>query len=73
MYILLIEAELERAKTIHPNYPENMFERVAIISEEMGEVVKATLDHSYGKDSIEHIKEELIQTAAMCIRMLEKL
>lgn len=68
-----IDIELKRAEKIHPNYPYDIFRQLAIIQEEAGEVTKAVLHFVYEKGSIEDIKEELIQTAAMCIRMLEAL
>ena len=68
-----IEAELKRAEIIHPDYPTDMFRQVAILNEESGEVTKAVLDYHYEGGSIEHIQEELIQTAAMCMRMLMNL
>ena len=66
----LIQDELERAIAIHPDYPGDIFKQLAIMQEEAGEVAKAVNDYSDGNDSIEHIKEELIQTAAMCVRMI---
>lgn len=66
----LIQDELERAIAIHPDYPSDIFKQLAIMQEEAGEVAKAVNDYSDGKDSIEHIKEELIQTSAMCVRMM---
>ena len=66
----LIQDELERAIAIHPDYPSDIFKQLAIMQEEAGEVTKAVLDYSDSKDSLEHIKEELIQTAAMCVRMI---
>lgn len=68
-----VDHELCRAKKLHQNYPTDMFQQLAIMQEEAGEVTKAVLDYSDGKDTIEHIREELIQTAAMCLRMLENL
>ena len=35
-----IDVELQRAKTKHPNYPENMFQQLAIMQEEAGELLK---------------------------------
>lgn len=64
-----IDAELKRAEKLHPNYPTDMFRQLAIMQEESGEVAKSVIDYHYSKDTIEHIKEELIQTAAMCMRM----
>ena len=69
----LIDAELTKAKQKHPDYPDDMFRQVAIINEESGEATKAVLCYHYENGSIEDIKKELIQTAAMCMRMLENL
>jgi len=68
-----IDAELTKAKTKHPNYPESLFEQLAIMQEEAGEVTKAVLHYFYERGSKEDIKKELIQTAAMCMRMLENI
>lgn len=69
----IIEAELNRAMKKHPNYPKDMFKQLAIMQEEAGEVTKAVLHYHFEKGNIEHIREELIQTAAMCMRMLQNL
>ena len=68
-----IESELNKAKKKHPSYPDDMFRQVAIMNEEAGEVTKAVLHYHYEAGSIEDVRKELIQTAAMCIRMLENL
>ncbi len=68
-----IDAELNRAKQKHPNWPKGMFQQLAIMQEEAGEVTKAVLHYHYEGGTIEHVKEELVQTAAMCMRMLENL
>jgi len=67
-----IDAELQRAKEIHPVWPDSIFQQLAIMQEEAGEVTKAILDFSFHKGPVEDIKKELIQTAAMCMRMLER-
>ena len=69
----LIKAELQRAENIHPDYPSDLFHQVAILNEESGEVTKAVLDYFYDAQPFENIKTELIQTAAMCIRMLQNM
>lgn len=69
----IIEAELQRAKEKHPDYPKDMFRQLAILQEEAGEVTKAVLDYHYENDNLDHVKVEIIQTAAMCMRMLENL
>ena len=66
----LIEEELQKAEKKHPNWPENIFKQAAIVSEETGEMVRACLHLEDEGGSIHQIKDELIQTAAMCIRML---
>lgn len=68
-----IEAELNRAKKLHPNYPTDIYHQLAIMQEEAGEVAKAVLDYKSNKASLNDVREELIQTAAMCVRMLENL
>jgi NTP pyrophosphatase (non-canonical NTP hydrolase) len=70
-----IERELDRAEALHPEYPESMYKRFAIMAEESGEVAKAILDwESYKSPGTwNHIREELIQTAAMCVRMLKNM
>jgi len=68
-----IDKELQRAERIHPFFPKNIFHQLAIMQEEAGEVAKAVNDCSSGKASIEDVRAELIQTAAMCMRMLNNL
>ena len=68
-----IDAELKRAKEKHPEFPADIFRQLAIMQEEAGEVTKAVLHYHYEGGSLDHIREELIQTAAMCMRMLENL
>ena len=65
-----IQQGLEFAKKKHPNYPTDMFRQLAIMQEEAGEVTKAVLDYHYEGGPLEDICQELIQTAAMCMRML---
>lgn len=68
-----IVEELKRAEEKHPVYPNNIFEQLAIMQEEAGEVTKAVLHHTYENASLEDVRDELIQTAAMCIRMLKNM
>ena len=71
--IQLIRDELMKAKIKHPDYPEDMFEQLAIMTEESGEVAKAVLQYKREGGELQEVKDELVQTAAMCIRMLENL
>ena len=68
-----IDRELTRAENLHPNYPSSIFQQLAIMQEEAGEVTKAVLDYSEGKAALHDVREELTQTAAMCVRMLKNL
>ena len=73
--LLDIEQELERAKKKHPFFPLDAVGRCSIMSEEAGEAVQAANDIVYGgvddAKQTEHLKKELLQTAAMCVRILE--
>lgn len=68
-----IDKEYIRAENKHPDFPNDIFIQLAIMQEEAGEVTKAVLHYSYEGGSLQDIKDELIQTAAMCVRMLESL
>jgi len=59
---------MARARKLHPS-PDLL---LTAFSEEAGEVVKAALDHYEGKGSVEEIRTELIQVAAMVGRLLEE-
>jgi len=65
--------ELERAETIHQNFPVNEFEALAVWHEEVGEVTKALLDAKHKGSSREDIKTEAIQAIAMGFRFLKNL
>jgi malate synthase len=68
-----IEDELERAETIYPDYPFDLIHRVAIMIEEAGETMRAALNHEYHGDSLDLVREEAVQTAAMCIRLIDSI
>jgi NTP pyrophosphatase (non-canonical NTP hydrolase) len=74
--------ELKRAKKKHPNWPDHIVARAAIVSEEAGELVRASLIYKYERSvegseeqllQIKEMRTEAVQTAAMCIRFLENL
>ena len=71
--VIEVLAELERAETIHPNFPANEFEALAVWHEEVGEVTKALLDAKHKGSSREDIKTEAIQAIAMGFRFLKNL
>lgn len=68
-----IQAEVNRAKTKHPNWPEDNIHAAAIVCEESGELIRAALQHKYDGGSIDEMRKEAIQTAATCILFLESL
>lgn len=68
-----IITELESAEKKHPLFPTDILHQIAIVNEESGEATRASLHVVYEKGSKQAVKEELIQTAAMCIRMLKNL
>jgi len=62
--------ELKRAENIHPGWPENIFEALAIVGEEFGELQQAVLQNKYEGGIESHIYEEAIQLSAMSLRFL---
>lgn len=65
-----IETELNRAIAKHPQFPKDIIHQVGIMQEEAGEAMKAALQLVYEKGTMEEVKKELIETAAMCLRTL---
>ena len=63
--------ELKRAEQKFPDFPEDIIHKVGIMAEESGEATRASLQYVYENGKIDDLKEELIQTAAMCIRCLK--
>ena len=73
-----ILSELERAKIKYPSHywpwngNLNIFEMCALVGVEAGEAMQAANKLRFvGVDSLEHVKQELIQTASTAIRVLE--
>jgi len=65
-----IMEELTRARAIWPRWPSDIFEALAIVNEELGESQQAALQLCHENGSIEALRTELIQLAAMVIRMI---
>ena len=65
-----ITEEVDRAKSLH-DWPKDIIHQVAVIGEESGEALQASLNHVYEGLSKDLIREEVIQCAATCIRYLE--
>ncbi len=68
-----ILTEVEKAEAKHPNWPADLVYMDQIINEEKGEVTRAVLIHCLEAGPIDEVKKELVQTAAMCVRMLKNI
>jgi hypothetical protein len=73
-----IDKEIKRAENKFPIWPDDFVIQAAIVCEESGELLKATLDFRNCGGSVakleaimQDIKMEAIQTAAMAIRFIE--
>lgn len=61
--------ELRRAEAKFPGWPDDLIHGVGILVEEVGETMQAALQHVYEGGSIERVKEESTQAAAMAMRL----
>lgn len=66
----LVVEEMNKAITKHPQWPSNVVEMAAIVTEEAGEVIREANHIREGIGSIEDVRKELIHTAGTAIRML---
>ena len=70
----LISAEVRLAEIIHPTWPKELLLQTMIMLEEAGEVAKSSVENSSGFiDDMENYIDEVVQTAAMCVRILKNL
>lgn len=68
-----VYSALEYAIRKHPIFPYDVVHMVAIMEEEAGEAMRAALQYYYEGGNIKDLKEELLQTAAMCLRCLNNI
>ena len=68
-----VEAEVCKARKKWPESYKDIIHATALINEEAGETIQAALDLTYDNGTIEKVKKETIQTAAMCFRLLENI
>lgn len=70
-----IAAELARAVSKFPTWPTDPLHALAVLGEEFGELTKAMLQFTYEphKTSIDEIRTEALQTAAMALRLYRSL
>jgi len=71
--VVMVLAEMQRAIHKHPEWPVDNVKRAAIVAEESGELIREANLLDEGKGSLSVLKNECIQTAAMCFRMLDAL
>ena len=62
----LIEQERKRQNKLHPKFPVSIPQQIPILLEEVGEVAKA-----FNENDVENYEVELVQVAAVCVRILE--
>jgi len=70
---LEIAEELEKAEVMHPDWPTDIVYALAIMIEEAGEAMRAAVQYELEGGDLRQVRNELIQTAAMCIRAIEHL
>jgi len=63
-------AELRRAEAKFPGWPDDVVHAAAIVAEESGELVQASLDLYYGRGNREQVIKEAVHTTAMGFRFL---
>ena len=63
-----IMKELLKAEEKFPWWPEDIIHAAAILQEECGELIRASLQYYYQGGSIEKVKKEMLQTGAMVFR-----
>jgi hypothetical protein len=66
----MAKKEVNRATTLFPDWPENQFEALSILSEEIGEVHKALIDLKHKSGPVEDVITETVQSIAMGYRFL---
>jgi hypothetical protein len=64
--------ELDRARIKFPTWPSDIVHAAAIICEESGELIRAAIQNFAEDGSLEDCDKEAIQTAAMCLRFLQR-
>ncbi len=73
-----VEAEMKKAKRMHPSWPDHIAAKAGIVVEEAGELMRASLQLKYekkgdGADQLKEIEKEAVQVIVTAIRFLESL
>jgi NTP pyrophosphatase (non-canonical NTP hydrolase) len=66
---ILLERQRQDAKFGEQNLDPMLY--LTVLTEEVGEVAKAILDIRFGKDTLAHLREEAVQTAAVALAFVE--
>lgn len=69
----MVEHEVMLAEYKHPEWPKDLLHQIAIVNEKSGEATRAALKVVYEQGSKQELQKELVQTAAMCFRMIQHL
>ena len=64
--------EVVDARLKHPSWPGDVVYAAAIVQEESGELMRAAVQNAMEGGTIDACDKEAIQTAATCIRFLER-
>jgi len=67
----LVRNEVLTAKEKHPLWPHDIIHQAAIVGEEAGELIQATVQHVYEGGDVHNIQTEAVHTIATCVRLLE--
>lgn len=71
---IAVREELARAREKFPSWPTDPFHALAVLGEEVGELNQACLKFTYEDGaSIDDVRAEAVQVAAMAIRFLESI
>lgn len=68
--VRLVLIELERAKNMWPEWPDDLIHQAAIVGEEAGEVLQSSLEATYEEAPADAAVYEAVQTAAVALRFI---
>lgn len=71
--VLEVLREIDKAAAKFPTWPSRAVDAAAIVAEECGELQRAALQATYEGGTIEAVRKEALQTAAMAIQFLANL
>lgn len=70
MCLNMVLDELKRAEKLYPDWPDNAFAALNIVDNVFKKVRSAVYNYKHGKGDCEALRKELIQLAAMSLRIL---